>query len=95
MAGIKERYALWRTRRWVTAIDVRPSVPLDEVHLRAVMVTWHEEDIVATTVENLLQQGCEAVHLLDNGSGDETTAVAAAAGATVEDVFSELDLRRS
>jgi len=84
---VRERYALWKVRRRLTAREIMPPEPLPAVHLRAVLVTWNEADIIATTVHNLFEQGCDAVHLLDNGSTDATASVAAAAGASVDDVF--------
>jgi Glycosyl transferase family 2 len=64
-----------------------PAPDLLPVRLRAVMCTWHEADIVAVTVRNALEQGCDAVHLIDNASGDATVERAVAAGATLEHVF--------
>ena len=67
--------------------SVRRPRPIPGVRLHAVLATWNEADVVGATVGNALEQGCEAVHLLDNGSDDGTDEVARAAGAHVLEVF--------
>lgn len=86
MGGLRERVWLWRLHRWVTTAEVSVPDPLPVIRLRAVISTWHEGDIIATTVRNAFDQGCDAVHVLDDGSPDDTVERAAAAGATVEEV---------
>jgi Galactoside-binding lectin/Glycosyl transferase family 2 len=54
----------------------------------AVLGTWMEEDVVAATVANCLQQGCERVYLVDNDSPDRTVERALAAGAHLARSFS-------
>jgi hypothetical protein len=60
---------------------------LPNVTLHGVVATWNEADVVGISVRNAFEQGCDVVHLLDNGSTDDTVAVAAAAGATFEGEF--------
>lgn len=61
--------------------------PLETVRLFAVMGTWMEGDIVASTVANALAQGCERVYLVDNESPDDTVEQAQAAGAVLARTF--------
>jgi glycosyltransferase involved in cell wall biosynthesis len=62
--------------------------PIDgEVRLLAVIGTWMEADIIASTVANAYAQGCERVMLVDNDSPDDTVAVGVAAGAELADTF--------
>ena len=87
MVWALEKLEVWQSRRWVTARDVRNPDPLPNVALHGIVVTWNEADIVGISVRNAFEQGCEVVHLLDNGSPDDTVAVAKAAGATIEGEF--------
>ena len=82
-----EKLQLWHERRWVKARDVATPDPLPHVPLHGLVVTWHEADIVGISVRNAFEQGCDVVHLLDNGSPDDTVAVAKAAGAIFEGEF--------
>jgi glycosyltransferase involved in cell wall biosynthesis len=82
-----DKARLWRERRWVKVRDVAMPDPLPNVPLHGLVVTWNEADIVGISVRNALEQGCDVVHVLDNGSPDDTVAVAKAAGATFEGEF--------
>jgi glycosyltransferase involved in cell wall biosynthesis len=64
-----------------------PPVTAGKVRLNAVISTWHEADIIASTVANALTQGCERVFIVDNDSPDDTTAVAQEAGAEIACVY--------
>jgi len=88
-----------RARRRFTSWDPAPGLPdtswaaclpnpesptcLESFRLFAVIGTWQEADIIEATVRNALAQGCERVFLVDNGSNDETVAIAEHAGATL------------
>lgn len=61
--------------------------PLSSFRFFAVLGTWMEEDVVAATVANCLQQGCERVYLVDNGSTDRTVERAVVAGALLARTF--------
>jgi hypothetical protein len=61
--------------------------PLSEVHLCAVIPTWCEGDVIASTVHNAFAQGCERVFLVDNDSPDDTVAQATSAGAEVGNIY--------
>lgn len=87
LEALRDHYIRWRTRRWVTVARGRSAGPLGGTVLHAVMVTWNEADVASVTVRNALEQGCDAVHLLDNGSDDGTVDVARRAGAEVREVF--------
>jgi hypothetical protein len=73
-----------RTIGWVSAED-NPSKadPLESFRFFAVLDTWMEEDVVAATVANCFQQGCERVYLVDNDSPDRTVEKALEAGAVL------------
>ncbi len=55
--------------------------------LFAIIKTWMDEDVIEATVRNAFSQGADAVYLVDNGSTDDTVAIAEAAGATVGEVY--------
>jgi hypothetical protein len=85
---------------WVEARpDPVPARPLaaGDVRLFAIICAWMEGDVIASTVRNALQQGCERVFLVDNDSPDDTVVAAIAAGAELARTFSterfEEDLR--
>ena len=40
--------------------------------LYAIICTWNEEDIIASTVRHAFAQGCDKVFVVDNGSTDAT-----------------------
>ena len=62
---------------WITALpNPRQPDTLPGVRMFAVLGTWMEADVVAATVRNAMTQGCERVYLVDNGSPDDTIAVA-------------------
>ena len=73
---------------WIVAeanpVDART---LPRVRLFAILGTWMEADIVAATIRNAVTQGCERVYLVDNGSPDETVAIAVAEGALLARSF--------
>jgi hypothetical protein len=50
----------------------------------AIIKSWMDEDVIEATVRNAISQGADAVFVVDNGSTDDTVAVAKAAGASVE-----------
>jgi glycosyltransferase involved in cell wall biosynthesis len=66
-----------------------PGTPdlLPDFSFRVVIKSWMDEDIIEATVRNALVQGADAVYLVDNGSSDNTVALAEAAGATVAEVY--------
>jgi hypothetical protein len=66
-----------------SAAEANPASPdrLEGFRFFAVISTWMEEDVVASTVANAFRQGCERVYLVDNGSPDATVERAVAAGA--------------
>src|SRR3954453_316622 len=74
---------------WVAA-EPEPAdpVPITDLKLFAIIGAWMEEDVIAATVSNAIEQGCERVYLVDNDSTDGTRREAEAAGATVAEVFS-------
>jgi glycosyltransferase involved in cell wall biosynthesis len=76
-------------RRW-SKPESLPTGPVTAgtVRLNAVISTWHEADIIASTVANAFTQGCERVFIVDNDSPDNTTAVALEAGAEIARVYS-------
>jgi hypothetical protein len=53
----------------------------------AIIKSWMDEDVIEATVRNAFSQGADAVYLVDNGSTDDTVAIAEAAGATVAEVY--------
>lgn len=61
--------------------------PLDSFRMFAVLGTWQEADIVAATVRNAIEQGCERVYLVDNDSPDDTVTIAEGAGAILAHRF--------
>jgi len=58
----------------------RPE-PLGAFRLFGLVTAWMEGDVIAATVANAFNQGCESVFLLDNDSPDDTVAQAQGAGA--------------
>ena len=62
--------------------------PLGRVRLFAVLGAWMEGDVIEACVRNAFTQGCEAVHLVDNDSPDDTVERALAAGAVLARSFS-------
>jgi hypothetical protein len=75
-------------RRWSRA-ERQPETPvsLDKLSLNAIIPTWCEEDIIASTVANAFTQGCQRVFIVDNDSPDGTTAEARKAGAEIACVY--------
>src|SRR5580692_8094507 len=63
------------------------SDPIDEFSLCAVVKTWMDEDVIEATVRSAMAQGVDSVYIVDNGSTDDTLAIAEAAGATVAEVY--------
>ena len=55
--------------------------------LYAIICTWNEEDIIASTVRHAFAQGCDKVFIVDNGSSDTTLGRALAAGAIHQGTF--------
>ncbi len=53
----------------------------------AILGTWMEADVVATTIQNAITQGCERVYLVDNDSPDDTVEVACKEGAILARSF--------
>jgi hypothetical protein len=71
-----------RRREWIRIGATPPEPePLESFLLFAIVGTWFEGDVIASTVKNALTQGCDEVYLVDNGSPDDTVAEAVAAGA--------------
>jgi hypothetical protein len=68
---------------------VNPPDPLNNCNVRlfAIIGTWMEADVIASTVQNAFSQGCERVYLVDNRSSDETVAVACTNGAILARTF--------
>ena len=99
-AGLQPTPAGWvwrkinrrRRLRW-TSVQGNPRhvCPESSLHLFAILGTWMEEDIVAASVRNPREQGCEQVYLVDNDSPDSTIDVAVAAGATLAARFRTSD----
>lgn len=73
---------------WVTVMPGRSrrSV-LPRFRLFGILGTWMESDVVAANIRNARTQGCERVYLVDNGSTDDTVAVACAEGAILARLF--------
>jgi hypothetical protein len=76
-------------RRW-SLPEPQPAFPdpIPGIRLNAVIATWHEADVIESTVRNAFAQGCERVLVVDNDSPDDTVAVAKAAGAEIARVYS-------
>ena len=73
---------------WVRQAEADPSrAPETPPPIYAMIITWHEGDIIESTINNLLHQGIQAVYLLDNDSSDDTVEAATAAGAVVLERF--------
>ena len=53
----------------------------------AIVKSWMDEDVIEATVRNAISQGADAVYVVDNGSTDDTVAIAEATGATVAEVY--------
>ena len=79
----------WRRRAgraWQTTVTPADGGPVGghaERPLLGVIAAWNEDDVIWSTVTNLLREGCSAVFVLDDGSTDATAAEAVAAGAEV------------
>lgn len=75
-------------------VHIRPNPatpdPVPEIGLCAIIGTWNEADVVASTVANAFRQGCQAVYLVDNASDDGTVERAVAAGAELADSYERL-----
>jgi glycosyltransferase involved in cell wall biosynthesis len=63
------------------------SDPIDDFSVCAVVKTWMDEDVIEATVRSAMAQGVDFVYIVDNGSTDDTLAIAEAAGATVAEVY--------
>ena len=63
------------------------SDPIAEFSLCAVVKTWMDEDVIEATVRSAMAQGVDSVYIVDNGSTDDTLAIAEAAGATIGEVY--------
>jgi glycosyltransferase involved in cell wall biosynthesis len=63
------------------------SDPIGEFSLCAVVKTWMDEDVIEATVRSAMAQGVDSIYIVDNGSTDDTIAIAEAAGATVAEVY--------
>lgn len=75
-------------RRWSTPLPPpKQPEPLSDVPLCAVITSWCEADIIASTVKNAFTQGCQRVFLVDNDSPDGTVGEAIAAGAEIGSVY--------
>src|SRR5688572_8028515 len=73
---------------WIVAApNPAEARTLPHVRLFGVLGTWMEADIVAANIRNAITQGCERVYLVDNGSPDETVAIAVAEGAILARSF--------
>lgn len=59
------------------------GAPVTDFALLAMVSTWMEGDIVEAAIANARAQGCDAVYVLDDGSPDDTVALAERAGAVV------------
>jgi hypothetical protein len=60
---------------------------IPNVRLFAIIGTWMEADIIASTVKNAFTQECERVYLVDNNSLDETVSIACENGAILARTF--------
>lgn len=58
-----------------------------DFRLTAALTVWNEADIIEACVRNLFAEGCDEVVFLDNGSADDTVALAEGAGARCLGVF--------
>ena len=69
--------------------EENPAEPdvLASFSLCAIVKSWMDEDVIEATVRNASSQGADAVYLVDNGSTDDTVAIAKAAGAIVAEVY--------
>ncbi len=63
------------------------SDPIVVFSLCAVVKTWMDEDVIEATVRSAVAQGVDSVYVVDNGSTDDTLAIAEAAGANVAEVY--------
>jgi len=70
----------------------RPE-PLGAFRLFGLVTAWMEGDVIAATVANAFNQGCERVFLLDNDSPDDTVAQAQGAGAELGGELSDDPVR--
>ena len=53
----------------------------------AIVKTWMDQDVIEATVRNAISQGADAVYVVDNGSTDDTVAIAEATGANVAEIY--------
>lgn len=74
-------------RRVTPTVVPCQTVEPQEIVLYALISTWHDADVIAATVRNCFEQGCDKVYLLDNNSPDETRWKALEAGALVASVY--------
>jgi hypothetical protein len=77
---------------WVVeqeAPEVKERV--ESFSLFAILCTWMEEDVIASTVANCIAQGCDRVYVIDNGSTDRTIERALQAGAELAGTFDHGD----
>lgn len=73
---------------WIVAAENPADARvISHVRLFGILGTWMEADVVAATVRNAMTQGCERVYLVDNGSPDDTVAIAASEGAILARSF--------
>jgi len=90
IARVPDAQSSWpsATEDWVRAEENPPrSDCLDSFKLFAVLCSWREEDVIAATVANAYEQGCDRVYLVDNGSRDRTVERAVEAGAVLARTF--------
>jgi hypothetical protein len=72
----------------ITAVPNPPNpTKICNVRLFAIIGTWMEADIIASTVRNAFTQGCEKVYLVDNNSVDATVSIACENGAILARTF--------
>jgi glycosyltransferase involved in cell wall biosynthesis len=72
-----------------TRHEENPAQPelLSSFSLCGIVKSWMDEDVIEATVRHAISQGADAVYVVDNGSTDDTVAIAEAAGATVAEVY--------
>ena len=61
------------------------GAPLETFSLFGFVFFWNEADIIASTVRNAFEQGCEKVFLIDHSSDDGSAQIAIDAGGTLYD----------
>jgi hypothetical protein len=70
-----------RRPRWVSSAPNPPNPDLiDSFRFFAIIGSWMEADVIASTIANAFVQGCERVYLVDNASPDGTLEAGIAAG---------------